>query len=80
MTRDDWKRLMYEIHLEALDVPILGDLTEPQMSAIHEHMERVGERIKETIPSPENLERWDWPPAPPPPCPKCGANCDCVPF
>lgn len=68
MTPDDWKRLMLELSYEALDVPFLGDVTQTQRSAILEHMERVEERIKGTIPSPENMKAWGWP------CAKAGHN------
>ncbi len=63
MNQEDWKRLMQELSYEALDVPFLGDMTEPQRSAVLEHMERVAERIKDTIPSPENMKAWAWPTA-----------------
>lgn len=61
MSPEDWKRLMLELSYEALDVPYLGDLTERQRGDITEHMERVAERIKETIPSPGNMKAWGWP-------------------
>jgi len=58
---EDWKRLMLELSYEALDVPFLGDLTQHQRGVVDEHMERVAERIRDTMPSPENMKAWGWP-------------------
>lgn len=64
MNPEDWKRLMKELSYEALDVTFLGDMTESQRAAVLEHMERVAERIEQTIPSPENMRAWGWPGTP----------------
>jgi hypothetical protein len=61
MSPDDWKRLMLELSYEVLDVPFMDDVGQTGRGLIQEHMENVADRIKNTIPSPENMKAWGWP-------------------
>lgn len=54
------RRLMLELSYEALDVPFMDDVGQLGRGLIQDHMENVADRIKNTIPSPENMKAWGW--------------------